>query len=602
MMPEASFPSVDPVEGGVPFAPLDPVPRQPPPRSFASRLPRLICSQNPFYLLSVCFVLHATAQWFHRDSGETFSPWPLQGLNAGYIALLATTGFVIVRFGKVWDDARSILLLILLLFVEMSLIFDETLVRDPATGRLLLLAGLAFAMGLSELLLCGLKIRLPWLFRVPYHLLLALLFLYPLLLVSPGPRLSAEAASWRIFLFPVAAAAILLTMLPAIRRSPEYTNHNGTPWLWPWYPWSLFVFLSVCVGFRAYALSLSFDPVLGASLADAMTFKSTFGAYFLIPLVLAAGVLLLEVGLTSNRRGAIRAAMLVPLLCLYLSLPAARASGPYEEFLRRLVQQSGSPVWMALLAAIVFYVHAMLRRVASAEIMLVLTLLIATRIGPQTMDLSTLTASQLWPLVSLAVLELGLGLARADSHRVLVGLTIAIAASHLVLRPWARIGILEEAAVLSGLMLAAILFVGAVYRDDFATLLRISGAPLIVMATLASATVRLRFADTVPFWFVLVFVIMMVALAFGYAAVVRMQLYQLAGVLSASTGTLGITIDVTVVLIHHSGWKGATSFAVGIGCFVLAVLISSWKAGWLQDVAVRLRRKLTLEPDPIPVA
>ena len=110
----------------------------------SSRLRRLICSQNPFYLLSVCFVLHASAQWFHSDSGESFSPWPLLGLTVGYIALLAITGFVIVRFGKVWDDARSILLLILLLFVEMSLIFDETLVREPDTGRRLLIAGLVF--------------------------------------------------------------------------------------------------------------------------------------------------------------------------------------------------------------------------------------------------------------------------------------------------------------------------------------------------------------------------------------------------------------------------------------------------------------------------
>ena len=601
MMPEASFPSADPSAGGVPFVSIDPTPRQLRTRSFASRLPRLICSQNPFYLLSVCFVLHATAQWFHRDSGETFSPWPLLGLNAAYIAMLATTGFVIVRFGRVWDDARSILLLILLLFVETSLIFDETLVRDPATGRLLLLAGLVFSMGLSELLLCGLKIHLPWLFRVPYHLLLALLFLYPLLLVWPGPRLSPEAASWRIFLFPVAAAAILLTMLPAIRRGPEYTKHNGTPWLWPWYPWSLFVFLTVCVGFRAYALSLSFDPVLEASLADAMTFKSTFGAYFLIPLVLAADVLLLEVGLTSNRRGAIRVAMLVPLLCLYLSLPAAGVSWPYEEFLRRVVQQVGSPVWLTLVAATVFYAHAILRRVASAETMLVLTLLIATRVGPQTIDLTTLAAPQLWPMISLAVLELMLGLSRANSHRVLVGLTIAIASLQSALKTWARLGPLEEAALLLGLVLTAILFVGAVYRDDFAWFLRISGAPLIVMATLASVAVRLRFTETVPFWIVPIFVTLMVLLAYCYAVIVRMTLYQLSGVLSATTGVCGIIIDSTVVLIHQSGWKGATSFAVGLGCFALAVLVSSWKAGWLNDIATWLRRQWTLEPDSSPV-
>ena len=601
MLPEASSLQADSSNGGVPSEPLHEASPQPPTRSFASRLPRLICSQNPFYLLSVCFVLHGTAHWFHGESGAAFSPWPLLGLIAGYIALLAITGFVIVRFGKVWDDARSILLLILLLFVELSLIFDETLVRDPASGRLLLLVGLAFSVGLSELLLCGLRIRLPWLFRLPYHLLLVLLFLYPLLLVSSGPRLSAETASWRIFLFPVAAAVVLLTMLPAIRRGPEYTRHNGTPWLWPWYPWSLFVFLAVCVSFRAYALSLSFDPVLGVSLAAAMKFESAFGEYFLVPLVLAAGVLLLEVGLVSNRRGTIRIAMLVPAVCLYLSLPVAAASGPYDEFLRRLMQQVGSPVWLTLLAAAAFYGHALLRRVTSAEIMLALTLLIATRVGSQTIDLATLAHPQLWPLVALAAIELMLGLVRVDSHRVFVGLMSAIAALHFGLKLSGNMALLAEAALPLLLMLATVLFVGAIYRDDFAWLLRISGAPLIVIATLAGAVAGHRLADLLPSWCVPSFVFTMTVIAFAYAVVVRMKLYQLSGLLSASMGSLGIAIEMTVTVIRDSGWKGAASFAFGLGWFVLAVLISSWKAGWLQNMGTWLRRMLTLEPGRSPV-
>lgn len=601
MMPEASSPQFDPSNGSLPPEPLHTASLQPPARSFMSRLPRLICSQNPFYLLSVCFVLHGTAHWFHRESGEAFSPWPLFGLTAGYIALLAITGFIIVRFGKVWDDARSILLLILLLFVEMSLIFDETLVRDPVTGRLLLFVGLAFSVGLSELLLRGLGIRLPWLFRLPYHLLLALLFLYPLWLVSTGPRLSVETTSWRIFLFPVAAAVVLLTMLPAVRRGPEYTRHNGTPWLWPWYPWSLFVFLAVCVSFRAYALSLSFDPVLGVSLAAAMKFESAFGAYFLVPLVLAVGVLLLEVGLVSNRRGAIRIAMLVPAVCLCLSLPVATASGPYDEFLRRLMQQVGSPVWLTLLAAAVYYGHALLRRVASAEIMLALTLLIATRVGPQTIDLATLAPPQLWPLVALAAIELMLGLMRVDSHRVFVGLTSAIAALLLGQKLSGSMALLAEATLPLLLLLAAVLLVGAIYRDDFAWLLRISGAPLIVMATLAGAVAGHRLAETLPSWCVPSFVFTMTVIAFAYAVVVRMKLYQLSGLLSGCLGSLGIAIETIVTLIRDSGWKGATSFAFGLVWFVLAVLISSWKAGWLQNSGARLRRMLTLEPDRSPV-
>ena len=50
----------------------------------------------------------------------------MMGVLAGYTLVLATIGVVIVRFGKVWDDARSILLLLLLLFLAVFLGCHET--------------------------------------------------------------------------------------------------------------------------------------------------------------------------------------------------------------------------------------------------------------------------------------------------------------------------------------------------------------------------------------------------------------------------------------------------------------------------------------------
>jgi hypothetical protein len=559
------------------------------------RLPRLICSQNPFYLLSVCFVLHATAPWFHGN-GDAFSPWPLLGLIAGYITMLATTGFVIVRFGRVWDDARSILLLILLLFVELSLIFDETLVRDPSTGRLLQLAGLGFSIGLSELLLCGLKIRLRWLYRVPYHLLLSLLFLYPLFLVSDRPRLAMDTLQWRIFLFPVIAALILLMLVPAIRRGLQYTQDNGTPWRWPWYPWSLFVVLTVCVGFRAYGLTLSFDPVLGASLADALKFESTFGIYFLAPLVLAAGVLLLEVGLVHRRPAAIRLAMQVPVLCLWLSVPAVTASGPYRDFLIQLMTRVGSPLWLALLAAAVFYFHAMLRRVATSQAMLALTLVAATRIGPSTVGLDSLSSPQIWPLAILIVIELATGLFRHESRRVMAACVFAVAALTPALN--SVFGDSLAIAMATLLLLLSILVLGGLFCDEFAWLLRIIGAPLIVLATLAGIAVACCLDH--PTTFLPTVVVTLAAMAWAYSLLISLRLYQLAAVISATTGTIGILTEVTLMLIRDSGWKGAGSFSIGIGWLMLALLISSWKAGWLSNVGPWLGRMLTFD-DPIEV-
>ena len=162
-------------------------------RAIRCWLLRRLCCQNPFYLLSVCFVLHAVAHWYNADNGAMFSPWPLLWVITGYTLLLALTGFVVIRFGRVWDDARSILLIILLLFVELSLVFDETLVNDPQTGRKLLLLCWAFSAALSELLLRGLRIVLPSLpFAVPR--LAGLLFLPVVACFDGGPITNGRRA------------------------------------------------------------------------------------------------------------------------------------------------------------------------------------------------------------------------------------------------------------------------------------------------------------------------------------------------------------------------------------------------------------------------
>ncbi|MDB5343998.1 MAG: hypothetical protein JWP89_2375 [Schlesneria sp.] len=547
-----------------------------------SRLRRLICSQNPFYLLSVCFVLHASAQWFHSDSGESFSPWPLLGLTVGYIALLAVTGFVIVRFGKVWDDARSILLLILLLFVEMSLIFDETLVREPDTGRRLLIAGLIFSMVLSEILLLGLKIRLPWLFRVPYHLLLGLLFLYPLLLAGKN-TLQMQTVSWLILAFPTVAGGILLTLLPAIRRGPKYTQDNGTPWRWPWYPWSLFVFLAFCIAFRTYAISLSFDPVFGESLTAALSFESTFGLYFLIPLVFAVGLLLMEAGLVSKHDGAIRLALWVPMICLVMALPPASASGTYQAFALRVTEQVGSPIWLTLLLSAAFYGYAMVRRVVTANVLMAWSLIAASRISPQMLNVTLSTQPIIWPLVLLAVIEFARGIQRGNSREVFVSLMIVIAALQPWLQPMGQTNT-RSLLIVGGLVTIALLGTGAAFRDDFAWLLRIVGGPLLLLVTMAGAVLSHGAGSLSAIWYTVAVVAITTVIAFAYGAAVQMRLYQLCGWTSGLLGTLVIIVEAVSLLLHESGWRGATSFSVGIGWFVVAVVISCWKAGWLRSL------------------
>ena len=92
---------------------------------------------------------------------------------AGYALLLAAVGCLLIRAGQLWEDIRTILLLIVLIFLAISMSFDEVLSADLATGRWYFLGGLAFSVVLSELVLRGVRLRLPILYRLPYYATLA---------------------------------------------------------------------------------------------------------------------------------------------------------------------------------------------------------------------------------------------------------------------------------------------------------------------------------------------------------------------------------------------------------------------------------------------
>ena len=183
---------------------------------------------------------------------------------SGYTMPLAAAAGLIIRLGKVWEDARSILLVVVLLFLALSVSFDES--------------GLAFAVFLSEGLFWLLGIRLAPLIRTGFYLILSLFFIYP---VGPNfllHRGSTEALLWGIFAFPSAMALCFLWLVLAIRRGASYVRNNGTPWKWPWFPWVLFGVLAFGVSVRSYYLCISF---VSGGRGDTM-----FGPYFLVPFLL----------------------------------------------------------------------------------------------------------------------------------------------------------------------------------------------------------------------------------------------------------------------------------------------------------------------------
>jgi hypothetical protein len=553
----------------IPYRPV-----QNPPGLFR-QVSRFLYTQNPFYLLSVAFVLYSTRLWY-RDGAGPFNPWPLMGIIGGYIVLAAVVGFVLVRFGKVWDDARSIFLILLLLFIELSLTFDSVLVNQPATGRALLAIGLSLAVVVSEALLIGLRIRLPLLYRIPYYLFLAVLFLYPLAIVT-GLGDDTSAAVWRIYLFSPATATVLLTLLPAIRRGPQYVAQTGTPWQWPWFPWSLFGFLTICAGLRAYALSLSFDTVLMQKLADAMRLETAFGYYFLVPMLLAVALLLLEAGIVVKNRAIQYLALLVPVVCLFLSITPRFGSAPYTDFLDRFIVRAGSPLWLCAIASLAFFAYARLRQVRLAGELFWSALLIAACISRTSVDLASTVSPQTWALWFAAVVQGIVGLRDRQSWRVFTAAICALVA----VRSDFLLGADSLLKNVLPLHLAGIviLSVSAIYEDAFARRLRWVGVPMLVSAAACAAGFPGEYAVGVPQWGTALYGAAVVVITFVYAYGTRSPAYFFAGLASMSLLTGRLLFELAGLLKRQFDWDGAAWFIWGLVWFVVGVLISTWKAG-----------------------
>jgi hypothetical protein len=561
---------------------------QPASQNWLRQVGRLLYTHNPFYLLSVAFVLHSTRLWLNTRAWP-YDPWPLMDIVGGYILLVAIVGFLVIRLGKAWDDARSIFLILILLFVELSLTFDPVLVAQPQLGLVLLVIGWLLAVVVSEGLLWGLRIRLPFFFRAPYHLMLALLFLYPPLIVA-GFRTETVSAIWRIWAFSPIASLSLLTLLPAIRRGPDYVLGNGTPWRWPWFPWGLFGFLGLCLGTRAYALTLSFDSVLTQNLHEAMRLQSALAPFFLAPFVLACGVLVLEAGLVARSPRVQQIALAAPLVAWFLSCQLPNQSVPAVDFLRRFIEVLGSPVWFAIWAALIFYSYAWLRGVRHAALGVATALLLLGFTGPRSIDGASVHW-EAWPLWTLALM-LGIEGAR---HRRSRELMLAGAAALLAARlDWLgnRHWLYQNALPLQLLCVWAVVL-GALFDDEWARRLRSIGLCTLIGGCLLAIFWPRELPDGLPWWSRVCYLggIVGGTILFAYATRSRSYFFAGAGMLAVSLGR--VLHIFSIELERIANWQGASFFVMGLAWLAVAVLISTAKAGLGKYL-------VWIVPSPIP--
>ncbi|MCA8988964.1 MAG: hypothetical protein KDA78_15055 [Planctomycetaceae bacterium] len=541
-------------------------------------------NHNPFYVVSTVLMLMAVRFAYGEMPIGEINCWMVMGVLAGYTTLLAIIGVSIIRFGKVWDDARSILLLLLLLFLGISVSMDDLFVKlsTPEEGFLLAITGLGFSSLMTEAVLWLTGIRLGGLYRFPFYLFLGLFFFTPWWLSPEMHPRDVRSTELLLTLFPVAIAMILLSLLPAVWRGPAYCRKNGTPWRFPLYPWSMFVFLIVAGLIRSYALCLTFGPTGPIwrplpSGGSGIVFATIWGTWFWVPIFLAILILLLEGGVVTRSQKLIDKTVLLAPGVLLLAFPWGH-SRVFVQHWQRISEMTGSPLWLTVILLLAFFVWARYRQARFAHIGFFGSLLLLTRIGPETNSIQTLQTFQIWPIMPLGLLLLFQYYRQKSSGYLFAGLACLTWIPALFSQDWLALQAGREMAW--GMAWLSCFILGILYRDEFSSLLRFIASMSLVylMLQLLIGVFDDRLSQLAAFGISAGFLVLLGGMAWWQSS----EAYYWGAIL----GGLICLYAVARICFHWAcglfGENAVTAFCWSVGTLLCALLISAHKAHWLN--------------------
>ena len=533
--------------------------------SASRRFLSLLYQSNPFYLITCAIVLFGIQMALTSHSEFGRSPLPIAMVFVVFTSAMAIAGVTIVRLGRVWDDARTIFLVLLLMFFALASSLDRWCLEQPRLACIILLSGLLFSVFITEFVLQSLSIRLLAGYRISYYLILGITFVFPLAFTIRNTVFPDLHSGWFVLVYPVLVSAGTIPLLCAIRQGRKALLENGTPWRWPFYPWSIFVILLFAVMARSLLIGASFDTSQSHSVS--------LQPFFFVPLLLSVCLILHEIGVVESVRSASWISMLLAPLVLVLSLMVP-STGAGREFAELVTATLGSPIWMTTLLLIFFYAHALGQQTKGSEFLLTASLLFAILCSKDALHWSELAPQNCWPLFVLAALQFAIE-PEITSRRVFSALMYIVAGCAIVgfsLSGW------TGAVVAAHLGLPAVILVMFRYSDLLSFRLRVFSYFLGPMAAFGSLI--LGAAEFVPMEFALIEVAI-VGLLFNFACwkLLRDRIFRYSCTLCCVIALLGLTIWSFHQLGQVQDQTLAIFILVTLICFLVGLSISGLKGG-----------------------